>query len=167
MKKKALLGLVMMVIVVSSFTTLHKFYVSVTQIEYKEEEKSLQVISRVFIDDLEKVMRERYDESLTFLPEGEDPMVVSYLESYFRQKLIIRVNGEEVSCSFLGKEYENDLVLCYFEVLGVSGLDEIEVTNQALMDVFEEQQNIIHIKKGKERKSLILEKERESGLVKF
>ena len=67
----------------------------------------------------------------------------------------------------MGKEYDNDLVLCYLEAENVSSLETIEVSNLTLMDFFEEQQNLIHVKKGKKRKSLILEKERDNGMLKF
>ena len=35
-----------------AFTTMHKYYVSVTQINYLQEKQSVQLISRIFIDDL-------------------------------------------------------------------------------------------------------------------
>jgi len=57
--------------------------------------------------------------------------------------------------------------LCYLEVENVTTLETITVSNLALMDFFDEQQNIIHVKKGKKRKSLILEKEKDKGMLKF
>ena len=39
----------------------HEFYLSVTEIEYNNEEQSLQIITRVFIDDFQNVLNERYD----------------------------------------------------------------------------------------------------------
>jgi len=46
-------------------------------------------------------------------------------------------------------------------------LESLEISNQILMDLFEEQQNIVHVKKENNRKSLILEKRRDSGMLKF
>ncbi|WP_343914409.1 DUF6702 family protein [Aquimarina litoralis] len=165
--KKQLFILVVFVITLSSFSVLHKFYVSVTQIEYKEEEQSLQIITRIFIDDIEEALRKRYDENITLLSKEKETKVEQYLSTYLKQKLRITVNGKEVYYTFLGKEYDNDLVLCYLEVENVSSLETIEVSNLILMDFFEEQQNLIHVKKGKKRKSLILEKERDNGMLKF
>ncbi|MFD2564543.1 DUF6702 family protein [Aquimarina rubra] len=165
--KKSLLILPILLVVLSSFSTLHKFYVSVTQIEYNEEQKSLQIISRIFIDDIEEVLRQRYDETIELISEKEEAKVDQYLSKYLSQKLSITVNGQQVAFNFIGKEYDNDLVLCYLEVENVPSLETITVTNQALMDFFEEQQNIIHVKKGKKRKSLILQKERDKGMLKF
>ncbi|WP_378183152.1 DUF6702 family protein [Aquimarina sp. SS2-1] len=165
--KKLLFIFPILLIVLSSFSIMHKFYVSVTQIEYREEQKSLQIISRIFIDDLEEVLRQRYDKTIELVSEQQEAKVDQYLRTYLKQKLNIIVNDQPVVFSFIGKEYDNDLVLCYLEVENVTSFETISVTNQALMDFFEEQQNIIHVKKGKKRKSLILEKEKDTGVLKF
>ncbi len=165
--KKITILLLVLVISLSSFSVLHKFYVSVTQVEYNEEQKSLQIISRIFIDDLEEALRKRYDESITLDAEITHSNVDEYIKRYLRQKLTIAVNGTDVSFNYIGKEYENDLILCYLEIENVPFLEEIKVSNQILIGIFEEQQNIVHIKKGKHRKSLFLEKEKEEGVLKF
>ncbi|AXT58317.1 peptidase E [Aquimarina sp. AD1] len=165
--KKLLIILSVFLVSLSSFTALHKFYVSVTQIEYKEEEKSLQIISRIFVDDIEEVLRKRYDETIELVSNEQEEKVDQYLTTYLKQKLSITVNGEEVFFNFIGKEYDNDLVLCYLEVENVESLKTIVVSNQVLMDFFDDQQNIIHVKKQEKRKSLILEKEKDQGMLKF
>ncbi|MHA7059945.1 DUF6702 family protein [Aquimarina sp. M1] len=165
--KKLLIILSGVLMFLSSFTVLHKFYVSVTQIEYVEEQNSLQIISRIFIDDIEKVLRQRYDQNIELVSEKNEAKIDKYLHTYLNQKLTIKVNGKQVVFNFIGKEYDNDLVLCYLEVENVGSLSTITVANQTLMDFFEEQQNIIHVKKGKKRKSLILEKENDMGMLKF
>ncbi|MDY8138630.1 DUF6702 family protein [Aquimarina sp. 2201CG5-10] len=167
MKRIVVFVLCLALLPLTSFTNKHKFYVSVTQIDYNTEEQSLQIISRIFIDDIEEVLRKRYDEAIELGAKTDDTKTDDYLKRYLEQKLSVLVNGKEVRFSFLGKEYEDDLILCYLEVEQITALDTIEVSNQVLMDFFEEQQNIIHVKKGNQRKSLILEKEKETGMLKF
>jgi len=165
--KKAI-GIVLFVIILglSSFTT-HKFYVSVTQIDYNPEQQSLELISRIFIDDLENLLQERYDAAIVLGLEEETPNVNEYLKKYLDQKLKIKVNDKKVPITFLGKEYEDDLIVFYLEVEKVVLLERIAISNEILMDVFEEQQNIVHVKKEKFRKSLILEKGKSEGLLNF
>ncbi len=146
---------------------MHKFYVSVTQIEYKEQQQSLQMISRVFIDDIEDLIKERYDKSLTIDNTKENPELDQYLKKYFGQKLNIIINGKNVSFTFIGKEFEDDLIIVYLEIENISSLETIKISNEVLMDLFEEQQNIVHVKKGSQRKSLILEKGKSEGLLNF
>ncbi len=165
--KKVLFFLSIVFISFNSFTVVHKFYVSVTQIEYNDEQQSLQIISRIFIDDLEKVLTERYDTTIELTAEKDSNTVDQYLNRYLSQRLTITIDGKDVRFKFIGKEYEDDLVLCYLEVENITALHEIEVSNTTLMDVFEDQQNIIHVKHGDNRKSLILEKEKNRGVLKF
>lgn len=165
MKKVSIVFLLL--VSLSSFTVLHKFYVSVMQIEYNESQKSLQIISRVFIDDFEEVLKERYDNSVEIAVDKESEKNDDYIKKYLSQKIKLFIDGEEVSFTYLGKEYEDDLMLCYLEIENVEGFNEIEVSNQVLMDLYEEQQNIIHVKKDNLRKSLILEKGKDRGVLKF
>jgi len=165
--KKLIVVFSLLFISLSSFTMLHKFYVSVTQVEYDKDQESLQIISRIFIDDIEEILQYRYDETLVLTTPKQQAKVDQYLYQYLQKKLTILVNNEPVVFNFIGTEYDNDLILCYLEVEGVSSLENITISNRLLMELFDEQQNIIHIKKGKKRKSLILEKEKDTGVLKF
>ena len=72
-----------------SFSAVHKYYVSITQIEYVKEKQSVQIISRIFIDDFEKLLRKRYDESIT-LDNGQDEKLIdSYIKKYLLTKIEI------------------------------------------------------------------------------
>ncbi len=166
MKKIVILFLVSLIFSLSSFI-VHKFYVSVTQVDYNEEEQSLQVISRIFIDDLEEVLRKRYNDAIMLDPDKETSNVDTYIKKYLKQKLVFLVDDKETSFIFLGKEYEDDLIICYLEIENIASLKTVKVSNEILMDLFEEQQNIIHVKKETQRKSLILEKGRSEGMLKF
>ena len=62
MKKiKYIITLLALVFILSSASNSHEYYVSVTKMEYVKEEKSLQIISQIFIDDFEKLIREVFD----------------------------------------------------------------------------------------------------------
>ena len=67
----------------------HKFYVSITKIEYVAESESLQIITQFFIDDIEEVLRKRYrsDVSLGTTKETEEDRTL--LKKYILQKLKI------------------------------------------------------------------------------
>lgn len=150
-----------------SFTSLHKFYVSVTEIEYNEKEQSLQVISRVFIDDLEDLLKKRYDQDIKLGIRDETPGVKIHLEKYLQQKLIIKVNGKSVQINYLGKEYENDMVVLYLEVPNVQDFENINVRNSVLMDLYEDQKNLIHVENRNVTKSMILISGKDENVLNF
>ena len=147
--------------------TAHKFYVSITKIEYAEDKESLQIITKLFIDDIEDVLQARYDKTLIMGGESEPEAVGTYLEQYVLQKLEVEVNGTSVEFHYLGHEYDNDVVKTFIEVKGVTELNSITVQNKMLFELFEEQQNIVHIKRYKKRKSLVLDADNPKGLLNF
>ncbi len=151
----------------SSFDNYHKFYVSVTEIEHNEKAHSLQIISRVFTDDLENLLQTRYDPSIKLGKEVETEDVDKLISKYLQQKFTIEVDGREVKHIFLGKEYENDMTVFYIEVTEVENFRKIRVRNTVLMDLFEDQKNLIHVENKGKRKSLILAGGREEDELKF
>ncbi len=75
----------------------HEFYLSVTEIEYNNEKQSLQIITRVFIDDFEDVLNERYGAGLQLSEEAEEGAVAENISKYLKQKLRLQVNGKNFS----------------------------------------------------------------------
>lgn len=155
----------MIILPLLSFTVAHKYYVSVTEIEYVEDKQSVQIISRVFIDDFEKLLRERYNEKITLAVENEMETVDVYIQKYLKEKFRIEINDQKADINFLGKEYEDDIMLCYLEIENIRLISRIQVINQVLFDVFPDQQNIVRLKINSTNKSILLNKENDKGLL--
>lgn len=165
MRKTILLFLAVLPLL--AFTEAHKFYVSATDIEYNEKQRSLQIISHVFTDDLENLLQTRYSKELTLVKENEHPAADDYVQRYFSDKLKLSVNGKERSFNYIGKEYDKDQLLVYLEVEGVEPLKTIGVKNAVLTDLFPEQKNVVKVKFKNEIKSLLLMWDNLSGTINF
>lgn len=150
-----------------SATSAHKFYVSITKIEYVKEKNSIQIITKIFTDDMEKALRQRYDRSISLDTKKETEAADEDLKNYILQKIKLKVNGKQVQFNYIGKEYDTDMVVAYMEVKDINELKTIEIENKVLMEVFPEQQNIIHLKTAKNRRSLILDIDVPSGKLNF
>lgn len=150
-----------------SFTTVHKFYVSVTEVEHNEQAQSLQVISRVFTDDFENVLKARYAENIRLGKDIETPGAETYIKKYLEQKIQIAIDGKKVALDYLGKEYDNDMIIFYIEVPGIKEINRIDVENSVLMDLFEEQKNLVHVEVGGKTKSMVLVAGNERSSLKF
>jgi len=152
-----------------AFTGLHKFYISVTQVAYSQEEEALQITSRIFIDDFESVLKERYGLEPHLATKAEDPDADSYVEKYLRSKFLVSINGKPISFNYLGKQYDNDILVCYFEIPNVpfESLHSLEIENDLLTDLYEEQKNIVHIFINGEKKSFVLVRENNKALLNF
>ena len=163
MKTKLNLIILILFLALSSFTALHKYYVSVTDVEYVKSAKSLQITSRLFIDDFEKVLQERYDSSIKL----DSKTANIHVEKYFKKKFFIEVNNIQKTYKYIGKEVEGDMIHCYFEIENINDIQSIKVTNKLLMGVFDGQQNITHVTVNNKKKSFLLIKDNASGLLKL
>ncbi|GAA4238395.1 hypothetical protein GCM10022291_28700 [Postechiella marina] len=150
-----------------AFTAMHKYYISVTQVEYIPEKKSVQVITRIFIDDLERLIQERYDETIVLAEDAESSDVNLYIERYLREKIKIKINNNDLNFAFIGKEYDLDIVRCYIEVEQINNIKSIEVVNKVLFDLYPEQQNIIKLKVNSKQKSFILTQQKDAAMLIF
>ncbi|WP_313790953.1 DUF6702 family protein [Allomuricauda sp. SCSIO 65647] len=150
-----------------AFTEAHKFYVSVTNVNYSQKDDALQITSRIFIDDLENVLEERYDVNPELATKKEAEWADEYIEKYMKTKFSLQLDEETIPFEFLGKRYDNDVVICYLEVprVNLSTRRSITVQNEVLTDLFEEQQNIVHIKIAGKKKSFVLIKENNKGML--
>ncbi|OEK09057.1 peptidase E [Flavivirga aquatica] len=151
-----------------AFTGIHKYYISVTQIDYIEKSRSIQITSRVFIDDFEALLRERFDENITLADKDESVKNVNfYTERYLKEKIKIKVNDKLVNLVFLGKEYDGDIMRFYLEIEKIEKIESIEIINRVLFDLFEDQQNIVKTKINSKQKSFILIPQKDKALLKF
>lgn len=146
---------------------VHKFYVSITKIEYVKEKNSIQIITKIFIDDIEDALQQQYDPSISLDTKKETEKADADLKKYILQKLNIKVNGKAVSINYIGKEYDTDMVVAYLEITDVKELKTITIENKLLFEMFPEQQNIIHLKTPSSRKSLMLDRDEPKGELKF
>ena len=150
-----------------SFSAIHKYYVSITQIEYVKDKQSVQIISRIFMDDFEQLLRQRYDEKLTLNNDEDEAVIDTYIKKYLLTKIKIFINGKEVIPTFIGKKYEDDIMHCYLEVENVASISSFEIQNEVLFDMFEDQKNIVRTHINDKNKTFVLNAQNDKGLLNF
>jgi hypothetical protein len=141
-----------------AFTT-HKYYLSLTQIEYNKSQKSLEVIINVFMDDIELAINKEYAVNLNLTTKEELKDVDIYFNNYLTKNLTFTINNELVK--------QGDLVYFYLEIAVKENPTSLEVFNTILLTYFEQQQNVVKFKNGSKRQSKILSKNSNKALLNF
>ncbi len=167
MKSLQLIFALLILPLFTSSSEKHDYYISVTEITYAKSQQSLQIVSQIFINDFEKLLRERYDENITLEPDSEPKTIENYMKRYLADKLKIKVNGNAVSFKFIGKEYKDDITYCYLEIENISEIRSLEVTNRVLFDVLPEQQNIVRLKLLNKNESFLLLPDNDKCVLNF
>lgn len=165
--KRINLFLLIALIPLMSFIGFHKYYISVTQVDFVEEKQSVQITARIFIDDFEKVLRERYNENIVLAGKEETKDVNKFIETYLKSKIRVRINDNDMNLIFIGKEYDVDIIQCYIEIQNVKQINSIEISNEVLFDVFEDQQNMIKTKINSKQKSFLLNQNNKTAVLNF
>ena len=166
MKKYTIILLLFVVPLIIS-SRAHEYYVSVTNVEYVKEEKSVQIITQIFIDDFEKMIQERFDDRITLATDNESIMVEDYMQRYLSDKLKVTINDQSLDFNFIGKEYEDDITYCYLEIKDISEIKSIEIENRVLFDIYQDQQNIVRLKLYGKNKSFLLIPDNDNCVLNF
>lgn len=161
------IGLLLVLVPLFAFTGAHKFYISVTNVDYSEKDKAVQIITRVFVDDMNAVLKERYGIQTKLGTDKETDKDLEYLKKYLRTKFVVEINGKKVDYTFIGKKYDTDMLICYLEVPNVplGNLKKIAIENEVLTDIYDDQQNVVHFKINGTKKSFVLVKSDTKGML--
>jgi hypothetical protein len=125
---------------------LHPVHVSVTEINYNEKNKSLEVTSRIFIDDLElSIQKKLNQETLDILKPQNGMTTDQMVSSYLAEHLKVKLDGKPVKMKFLAHEIEDVAIICYLEIEGVKKVKTLEVTNTVIQETHADQSNLVHI----------------------
>lgn len=131
-----------------SVMPMHDFHASITQIEHSSKSGRLEMAVKVFTDDLEAAIQPVGLPTLHLATAQERAESAALIEKYLVEHVAVRADGKAVQMNYLGKETESDATWCYFESRPIDAPHRVEVTNSLLLSLFEDQVNIIHLKKG-------------------
>lgn len=152
---KIKLSLLVVLFALSSAFTFHKFYVGVFQIDYFKEKKAVQITARLFIDDLEKALHKKHNKHFYITTKDEVAEANSYIAMYLQDKLKIKINNKIQTIQFLIKEQEDNIVICYLKINFKDNIKDLEITNNVLSDIFNEQQNLLHLNINGNKKTIL------------
>lgn len=147
---------------------LHPIHISVSEINYSEKDKALQITSRVFIDDLELAIREQRKEpelDITNPKTGlsTNQMVMDYVKEHFK----IKIDGRPTKFNFLAVETEDIAFVCYIEIENVKKVKTLEVFNDVITEIHEDQSNLVHVTYKGPIKSARLMRDKPTEVFKF
>ncbi len=153
-----LLVLVLMLIS-SPATAAHPIHIAISEIHYAKESRSLQVMHKIFMDDLEDHIKQlenhRGNQIQLYLgSKKEHPDADAYLERYARSHFMIKADGKELKGKYLGKEYETDAVWIYIEIENIPHPKQLEIASLFLLDFYNDQTNYVYLNIGGQKKSL-------------
>jgi hypothetical protein len=112
--------------------------------EYNPEKKSLQIVMKLFADDIEAVLEKENNVRIILGSKKEHPKTDEYLTKYINTHFFIEQSRGSKQISFVGKEVDKDYTWVYLEVKNFKVKDETFISNSMLLDYFSEQTNKVN-----------------------
>ena len=127
-----------------SSASAHKFYVSLTEMNYNQKTKSLEVSIKIFIDDIEDVLELENESKLFVCTEKEAPEVNTLLHEYTKKHFQILKENTHLNFEFIGKSCDQDYIYLFAEYKDFNPEQKYTLKNTLLTDDFHEQHNKVN-----------------------
>ena len=146
---------------------LHAIHMSVCEITYNTDTHGLEMTFKLFTNDVEQALEAEGTEKLYLGEKNERKEADRYLGRYLEKNVKIQVNNKSVVWKYIGKEVETDAIWLYAEATEIPPLKTVSITNTLLIQIFDDQANMVHIKTDKEKRVLLLNQAKPSDSVEF
>lgn len=135
---------------------VHDYYVSTTEVNFSHN-NHIQITIKVFIDDFEEMIQDN-NNNLKLAPDSDSKKIDQITNQYISEKLKIKINNSQLKYEFIGREYKSDILQLYYEAVLTEKVQVITFENNILYDYFKNQQNVVHFKNDKFRRSFLFTK---------
>jgi hypothetical protein len=147
--------------VVAFIFYVHPMHVSVTEIQFDEKEKELEIMSRMFIDDLEKTLQTNLKQPELDLLEPKNGLTLDQMAGkYMIEHLKISLDNKSQTVTYLGHERDGEALVFYLLVSKVKKWKTIQIQNDVIMETHEDQSNLVHVTVRETVKSLRLTRDK-------
>ncbi len=138
-------------ILLIKFFLLHPFYVTVTDVNQNPKSKTIEISTKIFINDLEKAILNENNTVLNITNPQNKNQADDLIALYLQKHLKVAINNKFYPINFVGYQITHDAVWCYLETKQTPKIKTISITNSLLLALYPQQINIINFKaEGKE-----------------
>jgi len=148
----------------SKVEEMHPIHLSVTEI-YRTDAGELEMSITFFMDDFGNAVEyEKYQEKISKGELSVDDLIMKYLQ----EKTEILLNGKAVSYTLDRKESNFPSLTCYLKVTPQHGkLTSLTVENTMLLELFDDQRNMVHVRLPEQEGSMLLDKKKTKATANF
>lgn len=139
---------------------LHAHHISVCELTYKQETKSVELIQQVFADDLESYLISESGNS-KFDVRSEEPYVLEAIQKFVQDHIALKANESQIAHEWIGYVIDGNNVKIYLEYKDISG-SKLTLTNTIFLNTLVGQENIVHFLNNRVLKTGVCTKKNDS-----
>ena len=134
----------------------HDFHASVTQMQYDPKGKVFEISIRLFTNDLEKVLSQEVNATVRLSKDSKsDAIIEKYVRSHFAYTTLQK---QLKTLKYVGHEVEADANWIYLEMPCAEPFQGGVLKQNALMEMFEDQVNMVTIQYQGQKKTFVFRK---------
>ena len=144
-------------LLIPNVSKAHKFYTSVTQMEYNDNEKCFQITMNVFLDDLEIALTQANHQQVKW--SNDQPLLNQKLLQYLTNHFVVSINQQKINqLKLIGTQEQKDLLTIYFEIPLNKKATEFAIENTFFLDLFPAQTNMVNLAYLNKKHSFLFQK---------
>lgn len=125
-------------------SNFHQYHTSLTRIDYRSDDKNVEITVQVFVHDLEIVLEKFAKKRVDFDKSSEtDAIIQKYLEENFVLK---NQSDEKLKLKWVGKELSADMAMIYLETASDKSIENFKLQNTIFFESFPEQTNLVNVR---------------------
>lgn len=133
----------------------HSFYVSIAEVEYKEDKEQLEIAIKLTAHDVDYAFEKGNLGELKLGSSHENENSADMLLGYFKEHFKISINGERKDLEWFGKEVQpNGELYVYLTVKTPRKVKKVSFYNDILVRTFPLQENKVIFTAGSFKKSI-------------
>lgn len=122
----------------------HKFYASITEVNYNPSSESLEVILKFFVDDFEEAVFRQSDVNLNLGTDLQHKLADSLVADYVNNGFYVANKNKTYENEYIGFESDKDYVWIYVEIKKFKAKGETQIKNSLLTELYPQQSNQIN-----------------------
>ncbi len=130
----------------------HKFHASITELELNEQTGKLEVVMRLFTDDLEAALSKRLGRTVVIDREDLGQAVLAYARDVLQ---ISDAGGKALTLNWVGMEVQVKNTFVYVELDKPAALEGVTLVQRVFYELFRDQVNTVNFKHGDRHGTLV------------
>lgn len=142
----------------------HEFHISKGQLVYDVEQKSWQLSLHIYVDDLEKSMKNSGIRIKNIATDKEPVETDSLIQVYLNKRFILKNDDITLPFKVIGKENGDELLglWLYAEIEDSNFPQHITLDQKLMLETFSDQQNMLQIQVGQFKEVILFNKKKTS-----
>ncbi len=136
----------------------HPVHLSVCNIEYVSSQNEFYISFSFFIDDMESIIKQKYNINLNLRKNNEEKNIDSYIKNYIEENFSLifnEIDSKKTKLIYEKKVVEELSIKLYFKIKIKKDLFAVRITNKLMTELYFDQKNLVIFSYGDIQQSFI------------